>query len=266
MKNYLGDFTRELKNRNYSKNTVRIYTGHLRHFLDFSRKTDFDPEKRIAVFLEKKKTSNEQRRLAWSSIKLFYSLVLEKECPYKLDHIRSRKRLPDILSREEVLEILNMIENKKHQLIISILYGSGLRVSEVCRIRIKDINFSNLSLKIRDSKGNKDRITLLSEKYANGLKQITKGRGANEYVFKTMSNKKYSVRTVQKIFENALIKSSIQKSPTCHTLRHCFATHLIEAGVDIKTVKNLLGHKSVKTTMIYINLADPISKRIKSPL
>ncbi len=264
--NYLEDFTRELNNRNYSRNTVRIYTGHLRQFLEFSRKTDYEPGKRIAVFLEKEKHSNEQRRLAWSSIKLFYTLVLGKSCPYKLERIRTRKRLPDILTGEEVLVIIDCIENIKHRLIISLLYGSGLRVSEVCRIRIKDINFSDLSLKILDSKGNKDRITLFSEKYAQEMKKLAAGRSAGEYLFKTISEKKYSVRTVQKIFEKALYKSEIQKSPTCHTLRHCFATHLIEAGIDIKTVKNLLGHKSVKTTMIYINLADPISKRIKSPL
>ena len=266
MKNYLGDFRRELQNRNYSRNTVRVYTGHLSHFLEFSRRTDYKPEKRIAVFLETEKRTTEQRRLAWSSIKLFYTLVLDKRCPYKLEKIRTRKRLPDILTREEVLLIIGCIENIKHHLIISLLYGSGLRVSEVCRIKIKDINFNDLSLKIRDSKGNKDRITLFSEKNVQEMKMIAAGRSANDYLFKTISGNKYSVRTVQKIFENALKKSSVQKCPTCHTLRHCFATHLIEAGVDIKTVKNLLGHKSVKTTMIYINLADPISKRIKSPL
>ena len=266
MKNYLDDFIREMKNRNYSQNTIRIYSGHLKHFLEFSRRTCFEPEKRIAVFLETEETSPEQRRLAWASIKLFYSVVLDKPCPYKLDRVRSRKRLPDILTREEVLVLLDNINNKKHQLMISLLYGSGLRVSEVCRIRIKDVNFDNMSIKIRDSKGNKDRISLLSEKYAGALKDLISGRSPNEYVFRTMSGKKYSVRTVQKIFENALNRSAIQKSPTCHTLRHCFATHLVESGIDIKTVKELLGHKSVKTTMIYINLADPIAKRIKSPL
>ena len=266
MKNYLDDFVREMKNRNYSRNTIRIYSGHLKHFIEFSRRTDFVPEKRIAVFLETEEKSPEQRRLAWSAIKLFYSLVLEKSCPYHLERVRARKRLPDILSREEVLMLLGNIENRKHQLIISLLYGSGLRVSEVCRIKIKDLNFNNLSLKIRDSKGNKDRFTLLSEKYSPFLREMVSGRGANDYVFRTIAGKRYSVRTVQKIFENALLKSEIQKKATCHTLRHCFATHLVEAGIDIKTVRDLLGHSSVQTTMVYINLADPVSKRIKSPL
>ena len=129
MRNYLDEFIRELKNRSYAKNTIRTYSGHLKHFLTFSRKSMYEPEKRIAVFLEKEKSSPEQRRLAWAAIKLFYDIVLKKDCPYKLDRVRNRKRLPDILTKEEILEILNHISNDKHRLIISLLYGSGLRVS-----------------------------------------------------------------------------------------------------------------------------------------
>ncbi len=266
MRNYLEEFIREMKNRNYAKNTIRTYSGHLKHFLTFSRKSMFEPEKRIAVFLEKEKSSPEQRRLAWAAIKLFYEMVLKKDCPYKLDRVRSRKRLPDILTKAEILEILNHISNVKHRLIISLLYGSGLRVSEVCILRIKDLDFINLALKIRNSKGHKDRITLLSEKTVESMRNLTEGRGGNEYIFLTLYKRKYTIRTVQKIFSKALQKTSLQKNPTCHTLRHCFATHLVESGTDIKTIKNLLGHKSVKTTMVYINLADPVSRRIKSPL
>lgn len=266
MKNYNEIFVRELINRNYARNTIKNYSSHLKHFLEFSVNTNFKPEERIGIFLETKTTTTEQRRLAWSAIKLFYKIVLKKQCPYKLDKLRIRKRLPDILTKNEILNILNCISNRKHKIIISLLYSSGLRVSEVCRIKIKDLNFNNLSIKVNNSKGNKDRFSLLSEKTIEPLKEIIKNRSPNEYVFKTISGKKYSIRTVQKIFETALLKSTVQKSPTCHTLRHCFATHLVEAGVDIKTVKELLGHKSIKTTMVYVNLADPISKRIKSPL
>jgi integrase/recombinase XerD len=209
MRNYLEEFIRELKNRNYSKNTIRTYSGHLKHFLEYSRTTDYEPEMRISLFLEKENHSPEQRRLAWSSIKLFYDLILNKTCPYKLDRVKTRKRLPDILTKLEILEILNSIQNEKHLLIISLLYGSGLRVSEVCGIKIKDINFDNLSLKIRDSKGHKDRITLISEKYAAPLKKLIINRGANEYLFISLNKKKYAVRTVQKIFTNALSKSEI---------------------------------------------------------
>jgi len=130
MRNYLDEFIRELKNRNYAKNTIRTYSGHLKHFLTFSRKSMHEPEKRIAVFLEKEKSSPEQRRLAWAAIKLFYEIVLKRGCPYKLDRVRNRKRLPDILTK----------------------------------LKIKDLDFTNLALKIRNSKGHKDRFTLFSGK------------------------------------------------------------------------------------------------------
>jgi integrase/recombinase XerD len=266
MVDYLQMFVRELKNRNYARNTIKSYSVHLKHCLEYSQKTKLEPENRSAIFLENEISTIEQKRLAWSAIKLFYKLVLKKECPYVLDKMRSRKRLPDVLTNPEVLKLLKCIKNPKHQLIISILYGSGLRVSEVCLIKIMDLDFANLRLKIRNSKGNKDRFTLLSEKSIPGLKEIMKNRDADDYLFVTQSNKKYSIRTVQVIFSRALLKSKIQKKPTCHTLRHCFATHLVEAGVDIKTVKGLLGHSSIKTTMVYIKLADPVSRNIKSPL
>jgi site-specific recombinase XerD len=266
MKYYLDQFIRELKNRNYARNTIKVYSSHLKHFLIFGSLSELDPYQRISVFLDQEVSTNEQKRLAWSSIKLFYDLVLQKECPYRLSKSRNQKRLPDVLTNFEVCELLKCISNPKHHLIISILYGSGLRVSEVCNIKIKDIDFINLSLKIRNSKGNKDRYTLLSEKIVPGLKKLIENRGADDFLFETQSSKKYSIRTVQQIFSNALEKSVLQKKPTCHTLRHCFATHLVEAGVDIKTVKGLLGHQSIKTTMVYITLADPISRKIKSPL
>lgn len=266
MGNYSEQFIREMKNRNYSRNTIRIYSIHIKHFLEFGARTSHDPEARISVFLEKKISTNEQRRLAWSAISLFYKLVLRKDCPYTLDKVRTRKRLPDILSNEEVLKILKCITNRKHHLIISTLYGSGLRVSEVTKIKIRDLDLVNLSLRIRNSKGNKDRLTVLSQKSVPEIKMLIKNRNAGDFLFVTRTGAKYSVRTIQKIFSDALLKSGLQKTPHCHTLRHCFATHLVESGVDIKTVKVLLGHKSIKTTMIYINLADPVTRRIKSPL
>lgn len=267
MKNYLDEYQREMKNRNYSRNTVRMYSMYLVQFLKYCQvEKTLEPGERIALFLQGNQKTDEQRRLSWSAIKLFYKLVLKKECPYKLDRIRSRKRLPDILSRDEILYLLEGINNINHRLLISMLYGSGLRVSEVCSLKIKDLDFFNKKLKIRNSKGNKDRITLLSNLLIDELRVVTKGRNGEDFIFVTQSGNKYSIRTVQKIFSNALVKSRLQKSSTCHTLRHSFATHLVEEGVDIKTVKGLLGHKSIKTTMVYVQLADPLTRELQSPL
>lgn len=267
MKNYLDIYQREMKNRNYSRNTIRMYSIYLGQFLRYCQvDKKSEPAERIALFLQNQQKTSEQRRLSWSSIKLFYKLVLNKECPYQLDRIRGRKRLPDILSRDEILYLLEGINNIKHRLMISMLYGSGLRVSEVCSLKIKDPDFINKKLKIRNSKGNKDRITLLSPLLIEDLRLVMKGRGGEDYIFVTQSGYKYSIRTVQKVFSNALEKSRLQKTSTCHTLRHSFATHLVEDGVDIKTVKGLLGHKSIKTTMVYVQLADPLTRELQSPL
>jgi len=149
---------------------------------------------------------------------------------------------------------------------IGLIYAAGLRVSEVVKLKIKDLDFDSLRIYIRQGKGKKDRITLLSEKLVEPLNRTIIGRKAGEYVFLTLHNRKYTIRTVQTIFNNALKRSNVQKHASCHTLRHSFATHLLEHGANIKSIKDLLGHRSVKTTMIYVHVAEKLTSRIKSPL
>lgn len=151
-------------------------------------------------------------------------------------------------------------------MIISVIYGGGLRVSEVVKLKVGDLDLESLRLKIKNSKGNKDRITLISNKIKNSLNDLIKGRSPKDYLFKTISNNRYSVRTIQKVFENALKKSGINKKVTCHSLRHSFASHLIKNGIDIRIIKKLLGHKSIKTTMIYLSLNDIDNLTVESPL
>lgn len=266
MQNYQKLYKRELVNRNYAPNTIRNYSSYLTKFLQFAQNSNMKPDDRIADFLQNQLSTNEQRRIAWSAIKLFYRIILHKKCPYQLNSIRSRKRIPQTLDREEIIQLLNSISNNKDRTMIAMLYGSGLRVSEVCSIKIKDLDFSLNKLTIRDSKNHKDRLTLLSANLNMDLMQIIHNRRANEYLFLNQSEKKYSIRTVQKIFSNALERSGLQKTPTCHTLRHSFATHLVEKGINIKTIQQLLGHKSIKTTMIYIQISDLRIKDLESPL
>ena len=149
---------------------------------------------------------------------------------------------------------------------VALLYASGLRVSEVVTLKVKDIDLSALTIHVRNSKFHKDRFTILSQKLKNDLADIIKGRKPEEYLFISLHNKKYSVRTIQQILEKAVSKTSINRKATCHTLRHSFATHLKEKGIDLKSIQSLLGHKSIKTTTIYIHLAGPVEKHIKSPL
>ncbi|MCK5267358.1 MAG: tyrosine-type recombinase/integrase [Spirochaetes bacterium] len=265
MNKHIEEYRNEMYNRNYAPNTIKVYKSSLEHFLSFAETTKYEPGLRISKFLNNI-ISHEKRRIAYAAINLFYKVIIKKECPYKLDFVKKRKRIPVVLDKDEIIEILASISNPRHTLMISMLYGSGLRVSEIVELRVSDVDLKNYLLNVKNSKGDKDRISTLSEKLKQGLEVQIKNKTGSDYVFKTISNKKYSVRTVQQIFKNALEKSGIQKNATCHSLRHSFATHLLQDGTDIRTLKDLLGHKSVKTTMVYLHVADPLKRNVKSPL
>lgn len=265
MDNYYTDFKEILKVKNYSRRTITIYSSYLSDFLDFAESTNYKPELRIIKFLEKI-DSEEVRRNSYNAVKLFYKLVLKKECPYILRMVKTRKRLPEVLTRNEINTILLSISNLKHRLMIAMLYASGLRVSEVVNIRVANVNLEKMILTIKNSKNKKDRNTPISEKLIPSLTDFMKDCSGKEYLFKTNQNKKYPIRTVQKIFESGLKKSGVQRMASCHTLRHSFATHLLENGNDIRTIQKLLGHASVKTTMIYLHVADCSNSKVISPL
>jgi integrase/recombinase XerD len=267
MDDYLEKFKRELKIANYAYRTIKIYSSLLKKFFDFTdRNKKYSPEERIPVFLDKFTDSSEQRRLAYLSIKAFYEHVLKKECPYKKRLISSRKRIPIVLEKDDILKILNCIKNNNHYLMIAMMYGSGLRVSEVPRIKVSDLDFDNLKLRVRKSKNNKDRITLLSANIIDELKNIIFDKGKNDFIFITRSKNTYNIRTIQMIFKKALLKSGVKKNATCHTLRHSFATHLLNKGTNIKIIMNLMGHKNIKTTMIYLHISSVLKDSTLSPL
>jgi integrase/recombinase XerD len=205
---YRDAFIRELKNRGYAPNTIKAYGGCLERFLEYKAQTTFEPRERMSRFLAMH-DSQEKRRVAWNAIKLFYDLALGKPCPYTIEKIRPRHRLPSFLDRSDVLLLLNNIRNPKHRLMISMLYGSGIRVSELVRSRIRDLDFPSLTVRIVNAKQNKDRITVFAESLAEYLKAIVRGRDGNEYVFLTMNRKPYTRRTVQAVFARAFGESGI---------------------------------------------------------
>ncbi len=265
MLRYHDAFLRELKNRGYAPNTLKAYGGSLERFLEYSARTSFEPAERISRFLETH-DSTEQRRIAWNAIKLFYDVVLAKPCPYAIEKFRPRHRLPSFLERSDVLNLISKIRNPKHRLMISMLYGSGIRISELVGMKIRDIDFPSLSVRIVNAKQNKDRITVFAESLSDDLKAMVRGRDGKEHVFLTMNHEPYTRRTVQAVFTRALKESGIQKHASCHTLRHSFATTLLGNGIDIRAIKDLLGHQSVKTTMIYLHVTEKTARKIRSPL
>ncbi len=270
MQQYLEQTKNELRLRNYSPKTIKSYLDYLRDYFIF-KKTNLPKidENNIKMFLlnkKDKKYAPQTVNLYLNAIKFFYREVLKNHQKINIKFAKRTKKLPIILSRQEIQDIINSIKNLKHKLIIALAYGSGLRVSEVVNLRVKDINLDELTIHIKNSKGKKDRITILPEKIKNDLQILIAKKSPDDIVFISERGGKLSERTLQKIFENGLKNAKIKKDATFHSLRHSFATHLLENGTDIRYVQELLGHQNIRTTQIYTQVTNPNIKKIKSPL
>ena len=266
----LDKIERELRIRNYSPKTVKSYLYGLREYLVFKKDNlEILNQENIRNFLlrrEQKGTSPQSRNIFLSAIKFFYHEVIRTTSKIEIRSAKKLNSLPVILSRLEIEQIINSVQNTKHKLLLSISYSSGLRVSEIVALKVKDVCLPELTIQIRQSKGRKDRISVLSEKLVGDLKQIIATKDQTAYVFESERGGKLTTRTAQKIFENALKKSGIKKDATFHSLRHSFATHLLENGVDVRYVQELLGHQNIRTTQIYTHVTNPSLRNIKSPL
>jgi len=202
-----------------------------------------------------------------NAIKFYYELV--EGMPnrfYSVDRPRKKQKLPDVLSKEEIKSMIYNTPNIKHKCIVSILYSSGLRRSEVINLKLQDIDSKRMVVFVKGAKGNKDRLTILSENVLKDLRLYYTKDKPKEFLFEGQKNRQYSVSSVANIVEKAGIKAGIKKKITPHMLRHSFATHLLEAGTDLRYIQSLLGHSSSKTTEIYTHVATNIIKTIKSPL
>ncbi|MBI5393248.1 tyrosine-type recombinase/integrase [Candidatus Woesearchaeota archaeon] len=175
-----------------------------------------------------------------------------------------QKKLPIILSKEEIEKLISVAKNVNHRLIIQIGYSSGLRISEIINLQWQDIDFNRNLIHLKRAKGKKDRIVMLSLKVKENLMDLTSDKQG--HVFLTNRNGKYTQRTIQKIIENAAMKAGIRKKITPHTLRHTFATHLLENGTDLKYIRDLLGHSDISTTLIYTKVFNKDICKIKSPI
>lgn len=178
----------------------------------------------------------------------------------------NQKKLPEVLSEQEVTKIFKQIHNLKHKCIIYLIYSAGLRLTEVVHLKISDINSDRKQIFIRSAKGNKDRYVILSETILQLLRKYYKEYQPKVWLFEGQNGGKYSKRSVQTIFTRAAKNSGVNKHATIHTLRHSFATHLLEHGTDLRYIQELLGHKSSKTTEIYAHITYTAKNKIVSPL
>lgn len=202
-----------------------------------------------------------------AAIKFWYQDVLGKKM--QLDYLypdRGEFKIPVVFSQAEVKLILANCENLKHKAILATVYSCGLRVSELTNLKITDIDSNTMTVTIRQSKNNRDRVVVLAEKLLILLRDYFKEYKPKDYLFEGRTNGRYSERSVQQLLKQLLAKLKINKQGSVHSLRHSYATHLIEQGTDVRFVKDLLGHKSIKTTLIYTHLTDPAKRKIKSPL
>ena len=270
LKELLEKIANELKLRNYSRQTIKSYLLCLSDYFRYAKNITKEPNialiKKYLLNKQDRKQSPQTINLHLNAIKYFYREIAKSKTNIDIKFAKTSRRLPVILSRMEIEKIINSISNLKHKLVIAFSYGAGFRVSEATSLRITDINLDELSIHIKEAKGKKDRITIFSEKSKEDLFKLINGRDKDEYVFVSERGGKLTERTAQKVFTNALKKSGINKEATFHSLRHSFATHLLENGVDVRYVQELLGHSNIRTTQIYTHVTNPSLKNIKSPL
>ena len=261
----------ELRSRKYSPRTLRLYIYYNRLLCRTLQKT---PEEMltedITQFLagiEKDKGySASSLNLAISAIKFFYKKVMKRDIVDEQYRPRQDKRLPVILSKEEINVILSMEKNIKHRLLLMLVYSSGLRVSEVVALKREHVDINRGVIYIRLGKGRKDRSTILSQKAACFVREYCSSADIQVWLFPGQpASHHLSIRSAQKIFDNAVKRAEITKKTSIHSLRHSFATHLLENGTDIRYIQTLLGHSSIRTTERYTHIAQKSLLNIQSP-
>jgi len=255
--NWEDQIINECRLRGYSNQTISSYLFHIKKFLA-SKKNP----RAFLLELINHKFSDETVRLACFSIKFYLKRL--KLGDVQLPNLKRAKKLPVILSKSEINKMILSSNNLKHRTIIQIGYATGMRASEIINLKWEDIDFKRKLIHIKGAKGKKDRMVILSPKVKKNLFSISKIRKG--VVFRTNQNSKYSLRSIQSIVDMASKKSLINKKVTPHTLRHSFATHLLERGTDIRFIKDLLGHSDISTTLIYTKVSNRELSKIKSPL
>jgi len=262
-----------LKLKRYSENTIKSYVSELKKFSAFYASKDLDTLTKDHIkdylfhLVQKNKISASSQNQAINAIKLYYEKVLKhSKFKFIIERPRKLKTLPKIISEFQVFNLLKHTYNLKHKSIIALLYSSGIRVSEVIALKKEHLNFENHTILIKQAKGFKDRITVLATSTAKVLDAYLKSYTPKNYLFEGQNGGKYSARSINKFIQRNAKSAKIEQPISAHTLRHSFATHLLNNGTDIRLIKELLGHNSIKTTQIYTHVSDRDLRMIESPI
>ncbi|PIQ78675.1 integrase [Candidatus Peregrinibacteria bacterium CG11_big_fil_rev_8_21_14_0_20_41_10] len=260
--------TRELKLRAYSVKTIKAYSSCLRGYIDYCGGDirRFNPEKVRSFFMEKHTAglAPQTINLYLNAIKFYYRNIIEYKGPIGIRFAKRSRRLPVVLSRDEIKKMIGLTKYGQHKLLLALSYGAGLRVSEVIKLKYSDIDFPSKLILVREGKGKKDRLVLLPQNLIAYIQQHThKG----SYLFMGATWEEHlCARSAQYIFKNAAKRAGIRDDASFHSLRHSFATHMLEDGVDIRFIQDLMGHRDIRTTQIYTSVMKSSLVRITSPL
>jgi site-specific recombinase XerD len=245
--NFLQKLEEEIKLRKYSPQTLKSY----RFIVDKYLKSGKEPREFLLRYTEQSRSSI---RNAYFALQFFYQKVLKQLFPEDIPLAKTSGRKPVVLGREEIKKMIISTFNLKHRLLLSFLYYSGVRLNEIRNLNWEDIDFERKTIHLKTTKGSRDRILFLHTDLENMIQLF--GIKTEGPVFISSRNKKYSKRSIEQVVKKAAISAGINKRVTPHTLRHSFATHLLEGGADLRIIQSLLGHKSLATTQIYTHLAE----------
>jgi site-specific recombinase XerD len=263
----------DLRLAGYSPSTRKIYLGYARLFAKHHMRSPADMgEDEIRQYLlhmvEQKKFSRETCRQIRAALIFLYSVTLKRET--EVDHLpvrRKKLKLPVVLSGTEVERVLDAVRSPKYRAIVTAQYAGGLRISEACRLRPEDIDSKRMVIHIRAGKGGKDRYTVLSSRFLAHLRDYYRRARPEGWLFPGKTTEGHaSPDTSRRVFHAAIATAGISKKITPHVLRHCFATHLLESGVDISVIQALLGHGSIRATEVYTHISVEHIGRVESPL
>lgn len=270
MEDELKKLETELKIRGFSSQTLKAYTIHNHAFLNFAKKepslvSEDDLKGYLAYLLSDKKLSPSSVALIRSALLFFYNQVLGKG----FSGIRTPKiqrKNPSVLSRQEIKALISSCQNPKSCLLVKLMYATGLRVSECIGLRVEDLDLEEGICTVKQGKGKKDRITVFPNSILDSLESFLGPDKTSGYIFQNKQGKAMTSRNVQKIVSSAAKRAGIRKQVTPHKLRHSFATHLLEAGTNIRVIQELLGHSNLQTTQIYTHISRENIRGVKSPL
>ncbi len=268
----------ELIIRGYTEKTINQYLLYISEFLKFAKNQNLDytldkkeTKEFIIKYLAQKKQNvkNTSLSMIFFAIKFLYKQYLHLNIMDDFKLPKKEKYLPTVLTKEETKRLFEQTKDIRNRLMLELLYSSGLRVSELCRLKINDLDFENAIGKVIEGKGNKDRNIILSKKWIinyNKYRLKYNKKYSSEYVFAKLNGKPFSTDTIEKIIKESAKLANIQKDVSPHCLRHSFATHLLDSGENLRTIQTLLGHSNISTTQIYTKVSNDEIKKTKNPL